>query len=745
MAEEKICIKVILPLKLEWEPYYYAPEGTRRGDRVGVRFAGRQYVGVVSEVRVRPGADPTKIKEIDRIEQDLARISAEELRLWGFMSEYYLCTIGEVYKAAYPHGKVAEEIAAARMVKKREEIAAKRKAEAQARSARIESRLKERLSKEQAALAKARKDSVKEKLRDELAKTERELIAVHSFLSAGLEAATQTPVEDTAPQTPQAYRTITLTPAQEKAKKEIQEGFMAGKAVLLNGITGSGKTEIYINLARETLAEGKNVLYLSPEIALSGQLEERLRKDFGNALLCFHSAMTPAKKQEVIARIREGGYLALGTRSALFLPHRGLGLIIVDEEHDTSYKQDSPAPKYQGRDTAVMMGEIFGANVLLGSATPSMESLYNCSTGRYRMVELGERYFGSIDAHLMIIDTLAERKKNGMVGSFSRKLIEEIRKTLKAKGQVAILRSRRAYSPLVQCESCGDIPKCPHCNVSLSYHRITARLLCHQCGHSIAFSGCCPKCGGTLKALGTGTQKIEEEVQSLFPKARVARLDADSDGRVVVRDFSQGETDILVGTQLVTKGFDFERLSLVAVLLADSITGQQDFRADERALQLFSQFRGRCGRRGGNGTFVIQTSQPSHPVYTLLNGTREGRDIMSRMLEERRVFGYPPFTRLIKIIVKDVNAPRLEKLSADLAAALFSVLNPPMGNPSFQLAGPYPPPMDKISDEYIRHIRIHLPRDRSLVSRKTAISSAIKDFESTRNWRGHISIDVDPI
>lgn len=735
MADERNCIKLILPLKLNWEPYYYAPADVKRGDRVSVHFSGRQYVGVVSQVRVHPQTDPSRIREIDSIETSLARVSAGELRLWAFMAEYYLCTIGEVYKAAYPYGKLSEEQAAVLIARRREESAARRRAEEQDRLLRLQGRIDERLEKRKASLAKARKDSVKDRLTGEIKQLECELKAVKAKLSA---PAPDTAEEEILDADPNSTETM-LSPAQEKAYADIKTGLAGGKPVLLNGVTGSGKTEIYIKLAREALDRGKNVLYLSPGIALSSQLEDRLHDAFGNDLLCFHSAQTPARKRETTAKLRSGRYVVLGTRSALFLPHHDLGLIIVDEEHDSSYKQDSPAPRYQGRDTAVMLGSIHGAGVLLGSATPSMESLYNCVTGRYRMVELRERYFCAEDAELQIIDTLAERRKNGMVGNFSIKLIEEIRKTLSEGGQVAILRARRAYSPLVQCEACGDIPKCVHCNVSLSYHRISSRLICHHCGYSIPFSGSCSLCGGSLKALGAGTQKIEEEVQALFPDARVARLDADSDGRSVVKTFSDGSTDILVGTQIVTKGFDFDRLSLVAVLLADSIISQQDFRADERAVQTFEQFRGRCGRRGSRGKFVIQTSQPSHPVYTLLKGG--GREIMNSMLDERRQFGYPPFTRLVNIILRDVNEGRLVKFAGEMARKLAAGLD---GNVC-QVVGPFAPPVDKVSDEFIRRIRIHLPKDQSLTKRKATIASLVRDFETSRSWIGHIVIDVDPL
>ena len=296
----------------------------------------------------------------------------------------------------------------------------------------------------------------------------------------------------------------------------------------------------------------------------------------------------------------------------MFLPHHDLGLIVVDEEHDTSYKQDAPAPRYNGRDTALMLARIMGAEVLLGTATPSLESLYNCRSGRMDKVDLNCRYFGSADADVEIVDTRAERRKHGMSGNFSFKLIAHINDALAHGGQVLILRGRRAYSPAVQCSACGDIPRCPHCNVPLSWHRQEGILLCHYCGWREPYTGKCRKCGGDLEPLGSGTQRIEEEASALFPDARVARLDGDTAmeaGREeeIIRDFAKRSIDILIGTQILAKGFDFDGLSLVAVIQADSLLGQQDFRADERAVQLLEQFRGRSGRRGDKGLLVIQT------------------------------------------------------------------------------------------------------------------------------------------
>ena len=539
-------------------------------------------------------------------------------------------------------------------------------------------------------------------------------------------------------------------------------------------------------MAQEALRSGKNVLYLVPEIALSRQLEDRIRETFPEELLVFHSGETMARKRETAAILRrsapagddsgfagerqcdarcassEGdttthGHIVLGTRSAIFLPHRNLGLIIVDEEHDTSYKQDSPTPRYNGRESAIMMAKIFNANVILGSATPSLESLYNCSVGRYGLVTLDKRFYDAADSDIEIIDTIAERRKNGMIGSFSRKLIEHINKCLAEHRQVLILRERRAYSPIVQCQGCGEIPKCGRCNVSLSLHRRgdgSESLVCHYCGRVYEYTGRCPKCGGEMKPLGAGTQKIEEEAVKLFPNARVARLDSDTaQSRKletdVIRRFSKGEIDILIGTRMVAKGFDFSGLTLVAVLQADSILGQEDYRADERGLQLLEQFRGRCGRRGEKGLFVIQTSQPEHPVYQSIDGKLGGNETVERFLGERKMFGYPPYSRVIRIIVKDYNQARGDLMSRELAQTVSNVLGvrpafAPGAANSPSVIGPYSPAVDKISGQNIRQIRVLLPKDRSLTKNKATIAAAVACFEKERKYSGHIALDVDP-
>lgn len=843
----RIFIQVILPLRLEWEPFYYQEielsesagdasglfpvtstgsvterdkEQVRVGDRVRVNFAGKEYVGVVSMTDAGKQAEEMgivdKVKPILGMAEGLEPVTKEEIELWRHIAEYYLCTVGEVYKAAYPAQKVEKEVVQARQ----EALKVEREEKNRTKIADKIKRLEERAEKKAELAAKARKSesrerylAEKEMLEGEIGLLVRELTPMVGELCRTTGSVTgygdsvtyhqdEEPIGGSIIETSEGTeKEISLSAAQEEAYSKIKEIFAKGKPALLHGVTGSGKTEIYLKLAQETLERGNNVLYLVPEIALSRQLEDRISETFPEELLVFHSGETMVRKRDVAAALRHcasakdineyvdasqntnakkdsasedtltiksssceaiektnhHGYVVLGTRSAIFLPHKNLGLVIVDEEHDTSYKQDSPAPRYNGRETAIMMAKIFGANVILGSATPSLESLYNCSVGRYGLVTLNKRFYDAADSDIEIIDTIAERRKNGMIGSFSRKLIGHMGKCLGEHRQVLILRERRAYSPIVQCQECGEIPKCRCCNVSLSLHRRadgSERLVCHYCGRVYEYTGKCPKCGGNLKPLGSGTQKIEEETANIFPNARIARLDSDTaQSRKyetdTIRKFSNGEIDILIGTRMVAKGFDFSGLSLVAVLQADSILGQEDYRADERGLQLLEQFRGRCGRRGEKGLFVIQTSQPEHPVYQSMEGQLDGNGTMARFLGERKMFGYPPYSRVIGVIVKDYNQARVDLLSRELAEAIRGALGarlsfaPGVQN-SPDVIGPYSPAIDKISNQNIRQIRVLLPKDRSLVRNKETLAAAVERFEKEKKYSGHIALDVDP-
>lgn len=802
----RIFIKVILPLRLEWEPFYFVEGWTPRvGDRVAVDFAGKEYTAVVSDADAGREAEQTgiaeKAKKAGRTADGLEPVSLEEIALWRKISDYYLCTVGEVYKAAYPAGKVSEEAVEARREERRKE----REAKAAARLEEKVEKLLGRIARKEEQAAKAKKAGTRERYIAEKEALEKELEALRSSAATNPgEAAEGQPGETTEGRPGEAAKgqtgeaagkEITLSTAQETAYSEIKKIFAAGKPALLHGVTGSGKTEIYLKLAQEALGRGRNVLYLVPEIALSRQLEDRLEEVFPRQLMVFHSGETMASRRATASEARKSGagYIILGTRSAIFLPHKDLGLVVIDEEQDPSYKQDSPAPRYNGRESAIMLASIFKADVVLGSATPSLESLYNCGAGRYGLARLDKRYYEAADSDIEVIDTIAERRKNGMVGNFSRKLIEHIRRCLEAGSQVMILREKRAFASAVQCQECGDIPKCSRCDATLSLHHRadgSPKLVCHYCGRVYEYSGICSRCSGAMRPLGAGTQKIKEEAAALFPQARIARLDSDSAQSRgyetdVIRRFSEGAIDILIGTRMVAKGFDFSGLSLVAVLQADSILSQQDYKADERGLQLLEQFRGRCGRRGTKGLFVIQTSQPEHPVYQSIEGRVDSDGTTARLLAERKLFGYPPYSRVVGVIIKDYNLSRIELLSQALAQELSKVLAggsaagilatpgatatpavtavtaagqgavaagataagcgfAPAAAARVSVIGPYSPAVDKISNQNIRLIRVLLPKDRSLKSNKAALAAAVARFEKDRRYTGHIALDVDP-
>ena len=780
-------ISVILPLKLEWEPCYALPESTQTsqerihgvhvGDRVKVMFAGRAYTGVVSAIGIEPQTELSKIKEIVSVERDLERIREEEIALWRKVAEYYMCSVGEVYKAAYPQRKIDLEAARAAALHKAEE---RHERMLNAMREKI-AKLKAKLEEKENALASAKHGTKKkeqiegmvERLTKQVSIAQEALDSAEATGQASAGQAGSAGQSGTAGSLAQSEPDITLTPAQEKAYLQATESLKANKPVMLHGVTGSGKTEIYIRLAADALRQGKNVLYLVPEIALSKQLTDRISEHFGERLLTYHSGETEARRRAIAERIRteckstqitEGkaghnsgnkdGYIVLGTRSSLFLPHNNLGLIIVDEEHDSSYKQDSPAPRYNGRDTALMLSVIHNCGIILGSATPSLEEMYNCECGRHTLVTLSERYHGDTETEIEIIDTKAERKKRGMEGSFSRKLIEHIRKTLSEGGQVMILRSRRAWASAMQCEECGEIHKCPHCNVSLSLHKSgdTGFYACHHCGHREEYRETCRKCNGALKPLGSGTQKIEEEAATLFPSARIARLDSDTAQNrnyetKVIKEFAEGDIDILVGTQILTKGFDFSNLRLTAVIAADTMLGIQDFRADEKAMQLLEQFKGRCGRRGSKGLFIIQTSQPEHPIYQRI-AEGETKTFNESLLVERKMFGFPPYSRIVEITIRDKSQKRADLMVSRLAATLKQVFKAPAGQgllAASPITGPYSPVVDKVNEEYIRCIRVSMRKDRTLASNKAVLNETVSKFEKDQKYSGYITLNVDPV
>ena len=754
MPEKKKYVSVILPLKLDWLPCYSVPaeEEIRSGDRVKVVFANKSYSGIIAGCDIRPDTDPARIKDVTYVDRNLSPVTQEEIRLWKMVADYYLCSVGEVFKAAYPALKISQEEALARRLESERARRRKTIEGIRLKIARLEDNLYKKKKKlEESEKSSRKKEKTVARIIEDIGKINEMIIGLKGRLEeiseAGPESGTGIGPEDREDQGTE----IRLTEAQETTYRQALEAFGEGKPVLIKGVTGSGKTEIYLKLARKAMSEGKNVLYLVPEIAVSRQLRERLHAIFGDRALTFHSEETAAARRNTAEKIRRSEsdgcrYIIIGTRSAIFLPHTCLGLIVVDEEHDSSYKQDSPAPRYNGRDVAVMLSTIHGCPLVMGSATPSLESVFNAGCGKYAMLNLDTRFYRAREAAVEIIDTSAERRKNGMTGSFSKKLVSMMEKTLQNGEQILILRARRAFSPVLQCPECGEILKCPHCNVSLSLHKNPDRMMCHHCGYSAAFDPHCPKCGAVMHGLGSGTQKIEEETQALFPGARIGRLDSDTSGPQavdIINKFNAGETDILIGTQIISKGFDFPGLTLAAVIAADSLLGVQDFRADEKAFQILEQLRGRCGRREKQGVFMIQTNQPDHPVYRQLaegNGDTFYRILMS----ERSEFGYPPFTRIMNLSIKDEDETRVELLSARLSGILKTVLSETAGAMPDMVSDPFRPPVDRISGNHIRIVRLTLKKDRFLHEMKRLAARTVSEFEKKARCQGHVTIDVDP-
>lgn len=532
-----------------------------------------------------------------------------------------------------------------------------------------------------------------------------------------------------------------LSEAQRVAYEGITSAFAEGKSALLHGVTGSGKTEIYMHAARETLHEGRSVLFMVPEIAMSAQLQNRLSKVFGEQLLVFHSKQTAARRKLIYDRLSDAKqpFVVLGTRSSIFLPLNNLGLVIVDEEHDTSYKQDEPSPRYNGRDAAMLLASMQRAKVLLGSATPSLESLFNVSSGKLRRIPLTEKYFeGAGEPDVVILDTIRAKRNKDMEGAFSKHLLGEIAKAVDAGGQVLVFRSRRAYSTMVQCSACGNVPSCPKCGVPLTYHKFSERLECHYCGYHRKFDSACGQCGTAeaLLPLGAGTERIEEELEKHFPSYRIERFDSDTtqskvEAERILKEFAEGKIDILVGTQMITKGFDFDKLSLVAVIAADSLLALQDFRADERALQMLRQFRGRAGRRDRKGIMFIQTSQPKHPVFQRLVGDVPNEDVaVQEALAERKNFRFPPFIRLVLITVRDRSEGELWHVCREIVEIFGKC-----GVKEF----------DKVDGEKETQFWVKLPRTANSARIKLELSLRLDALELRFKRKPQIIVDVDPL
>ena len=746
--------QVVLPLA---QPMYtFSVDealGVGIGDAVVVQFgSSRYYTGIVWSISAQKPEYP-RIKPILKRLYSTPLVTAEAQRLWEWIAEYYMCTIGEVMRVALPAlakpsattlSELDERsiepptetfVALAEELRTEEALAAY-----VAKHGRKAPRRTETMDRI-AALAIERRSAdgfVPRRLVDA------ETVHIADLKRRGLIELREATIEATHDK--DDFLLPTLSEAQQHALDAIDEGHRNNKVALLHGVTGSGKTEIYVHLIARTLAEGRDVLVLVPEIVITSQLVERLERIFEGRTTTYHSRLTPLRRGETFLRLASsaGGELIVGVRSAIFLPMKRPGLIVVDEEHDANYKQTDPTPRYNARDMAVVMGRIYGAKVVLGSATPSLESLYNATTGKYAYIELTERWGEAVLPEVIISDTIRAVKRNERKTHFNLELLQNINRSLSAGEQAILFQNRRGYAPYIQCRTCGYSPRCPHCNVTLTRHKATDRMECHYCGYNMPAPKMCPNCEVQDMALmGFGTEKVAEEISRLMPEARIERLDGDTSTserafkRIVTR-FDSGEADILVGTQILTKGFDFGGVTTVGILNADNLLTMPDFRASERAFQLMMQVAGRAGRRNDRGRVVIQTSQPKHPVIRFV-ASGDYHAMANSELAERRAFGYPPYSHLIRLLMRHEEYNLLHHA----AHALATVMCKKFGA---RVMGPVSAALEMLRGEHRAEILLKIESGASMQRARTLLREAIATVEGDPQYKTvKISVDVDAL
>lgn len=538
-----------------------------------------------------------------------------------------------------------------------------------------------------------------------------------------------------------------LNEFQQTALREIEKQFAEKPVVLLHGVTSSGKTELYIHLINKVLSEGKQVLYLVPEIALTTQLTTRLKRVFGKRLGVYHSKFSDAERVEIWNNVlNDKDYdVIIGVRSSVFLPFRQLGLVIVDEEHESSYKQYDPAPRYHARNSAIVLASLHGAKTLLGTATPAIETYFNAQTGKFGLVELKERHQEIALPEIIVVDTKEAYRKKQMESHFSDTLLEKIAKALQNREQIILFQNRRGYAPYIECKACAYVPHCKNCDVSLTVHKAFNTLTCHYCGYTESIPDVCPACKtvGSLTTKGFGTEKIEDEIKLVFPEARVSRMDLDTTRskksyEKIISDFEQYKVDILIGTQMVSKGLDFDRVSLVGILNADNMLNFPDFRSYERAFQMMAQVSGRAGRKNKRGTVVLQTTMPEHQVI----GQVIRNDYVSMykvQTEERKLFRYPPYFRIIQIVLRHRDSQTLNQASVRMAKDLRAVFGD-------RVLGPNIPIISRIQNQYIKHILLKIEIEASFEKAKIILRQVADGVIADSKFKAlRVSLDVDPM
>ena len=816
---------VILPLPLADQYTYKIPSDLEksvvRGCRVIVHFGKKRfYTAIVSEVYDTPPKTNSEIKEIFAVLDATPILRRPQLRFWQWMANYYLCRLGDVYKAALPSGlKIESETSVTRnpdfetdvplkpneqavlyaFAKEKEKLTLsdlekktglrnivpivaslmakgavevneelKRgyvpKTETYVRLA-SEYKQEEKMQEAFDSVRQAKKQeqllvcfldlshALNPVLEQEISKKElleksgQSASVLEGLLKRGVLETYEKEVSRLQMRVCRLQEPNPLSDAQKEALWKIQDTFREKNICLLHGVTSSGKTEIYIHLIRQVLDAGRQVLYMLPEIAITTQITERLGKLFGEQLLVYHSKFSDNERVEVWNRLlhAHSPMLILGVRSSLFLPFSDLGLIIVDEEHETSYKQQDPSPRYNARNAAMVLAGMHGGKTLLGSATPSIDSYFNALSGKYGLVELKTR-FGTHQSPKVIPVNIKElkRKKQMKHPIFSPPLIQSMRQALDNGEQVILFQNRRGFAPITECKECGWVPRCVNCDVSMTYHKYHNNLVCHYCGYTIRLPEICPSCGSSnFQMQGFGTEKVEEEIALLFPDVNVERMDMDTTRtrtayERIIGDFDKGKTQILIGTQMISKGLDFGNVGVVGILNADGLMNYPDFRAHERAFQLMLQVSGRTGRRDKQGTVILQTSQPEHPLIQMVIRSAY-REMVDWQLSERSIFHYPPYFRLIVLVLRSKNEAVLQDLSRCYAEKLRSQL----GN---RVLGPVTPPVSYIQTWYIRKIVIKIETAAAIQPMRGFLESVYTEMQHFPTFRQiMLHYDVDPL
>lgn len=811
---------IILPVPIAKLFTYSVPENMANmlniGSRVVVQFGRKKsYSGIVKRLH---NEKPTyETKPIEQVVDQTPIVVDKQLQMWDWMSQYYCCSLGDIYRAALPSGlKLESESkliynvdfeAESKLTDKQEmilnyveqkKICTISEVQSFCKDFNVLPQIKKLLAQDAMFISEELRDSYKPKtdtyyllppenrtdkvlgeLMDSLSRAPKQLEALMQFITnvGGLSKAkngvalkredAQSKKISIASLTELSKKGILqaekrkvsrlntdaltvedahpLSAEQADALNKIEEAWKEKQTTLLFGVTSSGKTEIYIHLIKKCIAEGKQVLYLLPEIALTTQITQRLRRYLGNDLGIYHSKFNDAERVEVWNKLLTTNEykVILGVRSAIMLPFRNLGLIIVDEEHETSYKQFDPSPRYNARDMANVLAGLHGAKVLMGSATPSYESYQNAQSGKYGYVELKHRYAGIQMPEIIPIDMREARRKKEVVSIFSLRLKEAIDAALRHDEQVILFQNRRGFSPYIECNQCAWIPKCENCDVSLTYHKNTNQLVCHYCSYTIQLPQTCPCCGNPhLEPQGYGTEKIEEEVKAVFPTAKVVRMDLDTARsrqayERIIGDFEQNKYNILVGTQMISKGLDFERVSTVGIMNADNMLNMPDFRAYERCFQMISQVSGRAGRHGKRGQVILQTRQIDNPVIQyIVDNNYEAN--ARQQLAEREMYHYPPFDRMINIILKHKNYDTARYAAIEAGERLRQIFGP-------RVLGPQEPEINRIATYYLQRIIIKIDKQSSPSKVKQIMTDCVNQLLSQEQYKSVVwNVDVDP-